>query len=118
MNRIAQTTTTAPPTVTRTANFHFAAMRRAEQAARGLSVQYSTRRFVAAFDPDTTPDSLAKLAAVRDSYYLLAAAHRQAAHRLERGQRMRYRLSVLTYPAYRVLNRVRRFRNERRAVGV
>ena len=70
--------------VSRTSNFHYAYMRCAEQAARGLSVQYSTRRFTAAFDPDATPDSLAKLAAVRDSYYLLAAAYRQAGLRRER----------------------------------
>lgn len=71
-----------PPS--RTANYHFAAMRRAETAASSLSVQYSTRRFFAAFDPDTTPDSLAQLAATRDSYYLLAAAHRTAAHKRQR----------------------------------
>jgi len=59
-------------------------MRRAETAASSLSVQYSTRRFFAAFDPDTTPDSLAQLAATRDSYYLLAAAHRAAGRRIER----------------------------------
>jgi hypothetical protein len=74
-------------TAPRTANYHFAAMRRAEQAASRLSVQYQARRFAAAFDPDATPDSrarLAELAATRDSYYLLAAAHRAAARKRER----------------------------------
>ncbi|WP_330328208.1 hypothetical protein [Streptomyces pseudovenezuelae] len=73
--------------VPRTANYHYAAMRRAEDAGRGLSVQHSARRFAGAFDPDTTPESLAELAAARDSYYLLAIAHRQAARRIERNAR-------------------------------
>jgi hypothetical protein len=90
VNRIAQHTpthTNAIHPVSRTARFHYAAMRRAEDAARGLSVQYSVRRFAGAFDPDTTPESLAELSAARDSYYLLAHAHRAAARRIERNAR-------------------------------
>lgn len=96
MDRIRRTATrTAHPVdnvhpVSRTSRYHFAHMRCAEDAAHSLSVQYQTRRFTAAFDPDTTPDSRAKLAkraAVRDSYYMLAAAHRQAGRRRERAER-------------------------------
>lgn len=101
-----------------TANWHYAAARRAENAARSLSVRSSVLGFTSAFGDGTTADERANLRSVRDSYYLLVAAHRAAAHRLERGQRLRYRLSVLTYPAHTVLNRVRRFRNERQAVSV
>ncbi|MCI3279122.1 hypothetical protein [Streptomyces cylindrosporus] len=53
----------------RTANFHYARMRCAEATAARLSVSRG---------------ELADAAAVRDSYYLLAAAHRSAARRCEK----------------------------------
>jgi len=97
-----------PVRLTGTPNWHYASMRCAEDAARSLSVQYSTRRFTAAFDPDATPESLAELATVRDSYYLLAAAHRSAARRLERGERIRIRIESLVRPVVRLSLRLRR----------
>lgn len=62
-----------------TANHHYARMRCAEDAARSLSVQHSVRMFTGS----STPDEIADLRARRDSYYLLAAAHRAAARRVE-----------------------------------
>lgn len=99
-----------------TPNSHYAAARRAENAARSLSVRFSVRSFTGQFAGDASPEDRAELAAARDSFYLLAAAHRQAAHRMERGQRTRYRFSVLLWPATRIANKIRRFRNERRTV--
>jgi hypothetical protein len=64
----------------RTSNFHYAHMRCAQDTARGLSVQTSVRGFLGA----GSLDEFNRLKAVRDSYYLLAAAHEQAAHRIER----------------------------------
>ena len=69
---------TQVPTIT--SNHHYARMRCAEDAARGLSVQHSVRMFTGS----STPDEIADLRARRDSYYLLAAAHRAAARRVER----------------------------------
>ncbi|GAA3808694.1 hypothetical protein ACFQ0G_53150 [Streptomyces chiangmaiensis] len=98
----------------RTPNYHYAAARRAESAARTISVRSSIDGFL-----HTTPaDEITEARRVMDSYYKLAAAHRQAAHRLERGQRIRNRLSDLVFPMHCLANKVRRFRNERRAVNV
>lgn len=99
-----------------TPNSHYAAARHADAAARSLSVRFSVRSFTGQFAGDASPEDRAELAAVRDSFYLLAAAHRQAAHRMERGQRIRYRFSALMFPATRLANKIRRFRNERRSV--
>lgn len=68
---------------TRTSNFHFARMRCAEQTARSLSVQTSVRGFLGA----GSLDEFNQMKAVRDSYDLLAAAHRQAGLRRERAER-------------------------------
>jgi len=68
----------------RTANYHYAAMRRAEDAARSLSIQTSARGFLGA----GPLDEFNQMKATRDSYYLLAAAHRQAARRIERNARL------------------------------
>lgn len=114
-----QSVTSAAPTfvnVTTTPNWHYAAARRAENAARSLSVQASVRGFLG--DLAGTRDEHAKMIAARDSYHQLVAAHRAAAHRLERGQRLRYRISVITFPAHRIANVVRRIRNKRRAVNL
>jgi hypothetical protein len=64
----------------RTANHHYARMRCAQDTARGLSVQTSVRGFLGT----GSLDEFDRLKAVRDSYYLLAAAHEQAARRRER----------------------------------
>jgi hypothetical protein len=64
----------------RTANYHYAAMRRAEDAARSLSIQTSTRGFLGA----GPLDEFNQMKAARDSYYLLAVAHRAAARKRER----------------------------------
>ncbi|MFJ8727668.1 hypothetical protein [Streptomyces sp. NPDC093269] len=110
MNRIAQ----KAPTSASTPNYHYAAARRAESAARTISVRTSIDGFL-----HTAPaDEIAEARRVMDSHYKLAAAHRQAAHRLERGQRIRNRLSDLVFPLHRLANKVRRVRNERRAVNV
>lgn len=69
-------------------SYQYAAMRRAESAASSVSVRLSVRGFLGS-EP---AEEIARLKAVRDSYYLLAAAHRNAARRLERGERMRARL--------------------------
>lgn len=69
-------------------SYHYAAMRRAESAANSISVRLSVRGFLGS-EP---AEEIARLKAVRDSYYRLAAAHRNAARRLERGERMRARL--------------------------
>jgi len=68
---------------TGTSNFHYARMRLAEQAARSLSVRNSIEDFLGI---QPTAD-IAKTVAVRDSYYLLAAAYRSAGRRTERRER-------------------------------
>jgi hypothetical protein len=87
-NRHMATRTSHPSdnvhSVVRTSRYHFAAMRRAQDTAHGLSVQYSARHFAATFDPNAPRDSLPELKAIRDSYYLLAAAHHAAARKRER----------------------------------
>ncbi|MEU7338685.1 hypothetical protein [Streptomyces sp. NPDC007074] len=97
-----------------TPNGHYARMRCAEQAARSLSVRLTVRRSVGAI----SREEFTRMRAAEDSFYLLAAAYRQAAHRMERGQRLRNRVSGLLSPLHRVANSVRRVRNERRVVNV
>lgn len=58
-------------------------MRCAQDTARSFSVQTSVRGFLGA----ASVDELQQLKAARDSYYLLAAAHRNAARRIERRSR-------------------------------
>lgn len=88
-NGIRQTTIrrdapqTSGPFPVRTSNFHYAAMRCAEDVARGLSVQHSVRMFAGR----SAADEIADLRATRDSYYLLAAAHRSAGRKRERAER-------------------------------
>lgn len=67
----------------RTSRYHYAAMRRADGTARSISVQTSVRGFLGA----GSLDEFNRLKAVRDSYYLLAAAHRAAGRRIERRSR-------------------------------
>lgn len=69
-----------------TSRFHFARMRQAEQAARNLSTRHSAH-IVLGNLTGITWEQAAEVAAARDSYYLLAAAHRNAAHRIERRDR-------------------------------
>ncbi|WP_069744748.1 MULTISPECIES: hypothetical protein [unclassified Streptomyces] len=73
---------TTTPTPARTSRYHYAAMRRAEDAARSLSVRHSIVGFLGS-EPAT---DIADMAAVRDSYYRLAAAHRVAARKRERAE--------------------------------
>ncbi|WP_405747756.1 hypothetical protein [Streptomyces canus] len=89
---------------TPTPNWHYAAMRRAEDAARGLSVQHSVRMFAGG----STVDEIADLRARRDSYYRLAAAHRNAARRLERREQLRVRIERIVRPVVRIALHVRR----------
>jgi len=77
-----RTSTTGRPT--RTPNWHYASMRCAEDAARSISVRRSVGSVPAG--------ELEAAKAVQASFYLLAAAHRRAAHRLERGERIRARV--------------------------
>lgn len=66
-----------------TSRYHYARMRQAEQAARGLSAQHSAH--VVLGNLTGIPwDQVTEVAAARDSYYRLAAAHRAAAARRER----------------------------------
>jgi len=81
-------------------NFHLAAMRRAEDAARSVSVRRSVGSIPA--------DELAEAKAVQSSYYLLAAAHRGAARRLDRPRRIRVRAQRIVWPVARIVLRVRR----------
>lgn len=100
-----------PPTVVRparTPNYHYASMRCAEQSARGISVQLSVRGFLAGFADESLPAEIAEMRAAQSSYYLLAAAHRSAARRLERGERLRIRLEALVRPVTRIVRNVRR----------
>ncbi|MEW2267890.1 hypothetical protein [Streptomyces sp. NPDC047868] len=109
--------TRTPTNVTTTPNWHYASARCAERTARSVSDEIAGHRRLATMT-GVAWDGAAEAAAIRDSYYLLASAHRAAAHRMESGQRLRYRLSVLTHPAHKAANRVRRIRNERRSVNV
>lgn len=92
----------------RTANYHYAHMRCAEDAARSISVQLSVRGFLSRLTDETSADEFAALKARRDSLYLLAAAHRSAARRLERGERIRIRVERVVRPIVRGVLRVRR----------
>lgn len=85
---------------TPTVRFHLAAMRRAEDAARSISV----RRSVGAVPAGELDDARA----LQESYFLLAAAHRSAARRLERPQRIRLRVELALRPIVRIGLRVRR----------
>src|SRR4051812_44402031 len=78
-----QHSTSTIPVPSRTSRYHFAAMRCAEQTARNLSVQTSVRGFLGA----GSLDEFNQLKAVRDSYDLLAVAHREAGRRVERRTR-------------------------------
>jgi len=71
--------TQTPTTHTPTPNSHFAAMRRYEDAARSVSVRRSAGSIPAS--------ELEAAMATQESYYLLAAAYRCAAHRRERAER-------------------------------
>lgn len=88
-----------PVRLTGMPNWHYAAMRRAESAARSISVRRSVGSIPAG--------ELEAAKAVQNSYYLLAAAHRNAAHRLERGERMRIRIERAMLPVTRVVRNVR-----------
>lgn len=83
-----------------TARSHYAHMRCAEQAARSISVRRSVGSIPAG--------ELEQAKAVQSSFYLLAAAHRQAAHRLERGERIRVRVEAIVRPVARIVRSVRR----------
>lgn len=69
--------------VARTSNFHFARMRCAEDMARSLSVRHTTLTVFSGLSVATRGEA-DQVAAARDSYYLLAAAHRAAGRRIER----------------------------------
>jgi hypothetical protein len=75
-------------------------MRCAEQSARSISVRRSVGSIPA--------DELDAAKAVQTSYYLLAAAHRNSAHRLERGERLRIRLERALRPVTRIVHSARR----------
>ncbi|MGW7726249.1 hypothetical protein ACWGJ6_23305 [Streptomyces canus] len=92
---------------TPTPNWHYAAMRRAEDAARSLSVRHSTLTVLGGLI-GTSRDEASQVAAARDSYYRLAAAHRNAAYRLERRERARIRMERIVRPAVRIALHVRR----------
>lgn len=87
---------------TRTPQFHYASMRCAEQSARSLSVQMSVRGFLAGLADETSAAEFAELKAARTSYYLLALAHRNAAHRLERRARVERVVRLVVRGALRV----------------
>jgi hypothetical protein len=61
-------------------------MRCAEDTARSLSVQHTTLTVFGGLDGATRAEA-DQVAAARDSYYLLAAAHRAAGRRIERRSR-------------------------------
>lgn len=86
---------------------HYAAMRRAEQAARSLSTQHSAHIVLGGLT-GITWDEVTEVAAARDSYYLLAAAHRSAAKRMERGDRRRARIKRAARPVVRIIGLARR----------
>jgi hypothetical protein len=73
----------AGQTVVRTSNFHYAHMRCAESTARSITVRQA---FGAAFGA-VSADEFAELRTIQDSYYRLAAAHRNAGRRIERRER-------------------------------
>jgi hypothetical protein len=77
------TTSTIPA---RTANHHYAQMRCAEDTARRLSSDIVAHNTLATMTGIAWDDQADRVA-VRDSYYLLAAAHRAGAHRIERRSR-------------------------------
>lgn len=97
-----------PVRLTGTPNWHYAAMRRAQDAAGSMSVRLSVRGVVDGFAGVASDDELAALKAHRDSLYLLAAAHRGAARRLERGERLRIRVERVVRPVVRLSLRLRR----------
>jgi hypothetical protein len=96
-----------PVRLTGTPNWHYAAMRRAEDAARGLSVRHSTLTVVGGLI-GTSRDEASQMAAARDSYYRLAAAHRNAARRLERREQLRARVERIVRPTVRIALHLRR----------
>ena len=94
--------------LTGTPNWHYASMRCAEDAARSISVQMSVRGFLAGLTDETSAAEFAEMKAARTSFYLLAAAHRNAARRLERGERIRIRIERIVGPIVRGALRVGR----------
>ena len=82
---------TAQERPVRTPEFHYAAARSAADVARSLSLRFTVRSFTGGFanNVDEVAAERAELKAARDSYSLLAAAHRAAARRMERVQRLR-----------------------------
>jgi hypothetical protein len=74
-------------------------MRCAEDTARSISVRRSVGSIPAG--------ELEAAKAVQTSYYLLAAAHRAAARRLERGQRLRLRVGLALRPVFLLVSDVR-----------
>lgn len=93
-------TTASPVRRTATSNWHYASMRCAEDAARSISVRRSVGSVPAG--------ELETAKAVQSSYYLLAAAHRSAARRLERGERIRIRVERVVRPVVRGALRLHR----------
>ena len=93
-----------PVRLTGSPNWHYAAMRRAESAARGITVRQT---FGTALG-EISADEFAEMRAVQDSYYRLAAAHSNAAHRLERRERARIRIERIVRPAARIALHLRR----------
>lgn len=70
----------------RTSNYHYAHMRCAQRTAQSLSARHSAH-IVLGNLTGIPWEQVTEVAAVRDSYYLLAAAHRNAARRIERRDR-------------------------------
>lgn len=103
-DRTCQEASPGTGTFAPTPNFHYASMRHAEQSARHIASLLPLRRplgEVAAVEFD-------ELRAAQASFYLLAAAHRAAGHRLERGERFRSRVERVVRPVVRGILRVRR----------
>lgn len=71
---------------TPTSNYHFARMRCAEQTARSLSARHSAHIVLGGLT-GIAWDQVTEVAAARDSYYLLAAAHRAAGVKRQRAER-------------------------------
>lgn len=88
------TATTPTPEPHPTPDSHLAKAEEAERQAISLSVRCSVRSFASAFSADVPEGDLEQLRAARDSYSQLAAAHRLAARRMERLQRIRRWLGV------------------------
>jgi hypothetical protein len=80
------TTPDSTQTSLRTSSYHYAEMRCAENTARRLSDEIAGHNTLATLT-GVTWDGGTNARAVRDSYYLLAAAHRSAAGRIERRSR-------------------------------